>query len=557
MMLLINNTTLSLELFMGTLPEYAILSHTWEDGEVTLEDFTHEDKTVRSRKKGFAKIQKTCQLATALGLKYSWVDTCCIDKKSSAELTEAINSMFKWYQGATVCFAWLADLSAEKKPQLGMIAGLGECRWFTRGWTLQELIAPSRVEFYDAKWTFRGTKQDLAGQLTSITNISGEALRDPSILPRLSIAQRMAWAAGRQTTRIEDMAYCLLGIFGVNMPMMYGEGERAFIRLQENIAAQSNDFSLFAWRDDAETQTYRGVFANSPREFRHATSVQVIGSAAYNPEFLITNKGLRLTPSLFPGPDGAYFLGLNCIDSSQSGAGQKDDELGIWIRPHGAGVYSRVKSSEYAFRPPSDQAPKVIRVFISRTLTPEASQQFEKSSTDHAFVLRRGFNEMNTPLHHPAFPFEAIQILPNEQWDSQQRMFVTQGAGDFSAYAYFMPRYESEMFKNQELFSSENFILAFGRTLSEGGESWVCVGSLTQDATLQPAIGDARKMAVVIRKSRDRRMLLLMDGEMKISKALHVSLETLRQGSQVTYYIDMEVREAPPGFKGRDEFLEY
>jgi hypothetical protein len=565
---LINNSTLTLEWFMGKLPPYAILSHTWEDEEVTFQDFCDPDHAVRLSKKGFSKIQKTCRLASELGLRYSWVDTCCIDKKSSAELTEAINSMFQWYQAAEVCFVWLADLpslsspgpTSHKQSSSGNITipNLGRCRWFSRGWTLQELLAPGRVEFYDQAWKFRGTKIDLAKQLTQITNIGEDVLRSPSIMQQLSIAQRMAWAAGRQTTRVEDMAYCLLGVFGVNMSMMYGEGTRAFIRLQEMIAAQSNDFSLFAWREhtnpEGQAQIYRGVFALSPNDFSGSASVQLMGNPAYNPEFLLTNKGLRMTPSIFAGADGAYFLGLNCVDTAHR---RPKEEIGIWIQAHGAGVYSRVKSSEYAFRPPSDQAPKIIRIFLSRTITVETSRQLE-GSTDHAFILRKGFNEANIGKSHaPDFPFEAIQILPNEQWDSERHMFVTQGASDFVAYAYFMVRYECEIFKTYELSSSESFFLAFGRKLSEGAP-WVCISSLSETPALQLAMGDARKVAVAVSSMKEKRMTILRDAYNWISKAIHVSLETATEGSRIIYYIDLELRDAPDkDLKGEEGALSH
>ncbi|KAJ8117390.1 hypothetical protein ONZ43_g4219 [Nemania bipapillata] len=218
-MRLINVETLILEEFMIVNPdslEYAILSHTWEDGEVTFQDFTG-DLSHREHKKGFYKIMKTCELARRDGIQYAWVDTCCIDKTSSAELTEAINSMFNWYRDAKVCYAWLADLPAAMERPIE--SAMKECRWFTRGWTLQELLAPRHVEFYDRDWTFRGTKKDLKELVADASQIGADVLEKPEDLYRLPIAQRMSWAAKRQTTRLEDMAYCLIGIFEVNMPI--------------------------------------------------------------------------------------------------------------------------------------------------------------------------------------------------------------------------------------------------------------------------------------------------------------------------------------------------
>ena len=185
---------------------------------------------------------ETCRLAREQGLSYAWIDTCCIDKSSSAELTEAINSMFNWYKESAICFAFLSDLPALKSKVLENELRL--CRWFTRGWTLQELIAPKSVEFYDQGWQRRGTKQSLQQELSAITGIDLEILEDSNLLSTIPVARRMSWASRRKTSRVEDRAYSLLGLFDVNVPLIYGEGPKAFIRLQEEIMKQNNDLSL-------------------------------------------------------------------------------------------------------------------------------------------------------------------------------------------------------------------------------------------------------------------------------------------------------------------------
>ncbi|KAJ9150277.1 hypothetical protein NKR23_g3695 [Pleurostoma richardsiae] len=155
-MRLINVDSLELEEFVGVhIPGYVILSHTWDDGEVLFRDWGQPEAAL---KKGYAKILKTCEWARGYGVSYAWVDTCCIDKSSSAELTEAINSMFAWYSGAVVCLAYLSDL----EPGEFASRGFGHCRWFTRGWTLQELIAPRQVLFCDNSWKCVGTSQSLS-----------------------------------------------------------------------------------------------------------------------------------------------------------------------------------------------------------------------------------------------------------------------------------------------------------------------------------------------------------------------------------------------------------
>ncbi|KAI0137915.1 HET-domain-containing protein [Hypoxylon sp. NC0597] len=220
--------------------EYAILSHTWGEGEVTYEDWDKLSRLKVRKKKGFKKIKYCCKQAAKDGLKWVWVDTCCIDKKSSAELTEAINSMFLWYKNATVCYVYLADVPNDLK-------NFAKSRWFTRGWTLQELLAPSEVVFYSDDWHRIGTKSELSSSISKITGIQ-ETYLNGTDMQCASVGQRMSWAARRQTSREEDIAYCLLGIFDVNMSLIYGEGHKAFQRLQEEIMkAYPEDHTLFAW----------------------------------------------------------------------------------------------------------------------------------------------------------------------------------------------------------------------------------------------------------------------------------------------------------------------
>jgi hypothetical protein len=227
-------------------PNYAILSHTWEEEEVTLQDIKTNEAMEPTR---LRKSLKGMLVAAADGFDYIWIDTCCIDKTSSAELSEALNSMYRWYQEAGECYAYLADVPHNSVNRVTGVTGpeFRKSRWFTRGWTLQELIAPSSVIFLDSDWQEMGTKSNLQRDISEITGIPGNFLLGDD-LRHASIAQRMSWASKRETTRIEDLAYCLMGLFGIYMPMLYGEGERAFIRLQEEIMRVSDDHSLFAWR---------------------------------------------------------------------------------------------------------------------------------------------------------------------------------------------------------------------------------------------------------------------------------------------------------------------
>ncbi|KAF5486401.1 Vegetative incompatibility protein HET-E-1 [Colletotrichum fructicola] len=322
-MRLVNAKSLQFEEFFGEgIPKYAILSHTWTDGqEVTLQEFSAQKARNKS---GWTKIQRTAQLALEDELHHIWIDTCCIDKTSSAELTEAINSM--------------------------MAVGLGQnykedafrrSRWFTRGWTLQELLAPSKLIFISTEWTRFGTRDEMAYVVSDITGIDTEFLHPPegkenndfsannmatastrSLRARLdsaSIAQRMSWASKRRTTRVEDAAYCLLGIFDINMPLLYGEGPKAFLRLQEQIMMQSDDQSLLAWNfegfetkqvggdrsrgeswraDCLHGQTYAGLFATSPSAFSTCQNIERVNIGKPTPHSFITNKGIYVRARL-------------------------------------------------------------------------------------------------------------------------------------------------------------------------------------------------------------------------------------------------------------------
>ena len=226
------------------IPQYAILSHTWgADGEeVTFEDLT---KGRGKNKAGYGKIEFCRAQAARDGLKHFWVDTCCIDKSSSAELSEAINSMFHWYRNADKCYVYLSDVltSAHATNVLSSPttwkAAFRKSRWFSRGWTLQELIAPFSVEFFSREGNRLGSKKSLEQDIHEITGIPIEALGGAT-LTEFEIEERLSWANHRATKRREDKAYSLLGLFDIYMPLLYGEGEvKAFARLREEIGKSS------------------------------------------------------------------------------------------------------------------------------------------------------------------------------------------------------------------------------------------------------------------------------------------------------------------------------
>ncbi|KAL6824568.1 hypothetical protein J3E69DRAFT_381417 [Trichoderma sp. SZMC 28015] len=247
-MRLINTQTFQLKDFSyETIPPYAILSHTWGDDseELTLRDV--KNGNIDKPGVGSTKLRGCCEQARKDGLEYAWIDTCCIDKTNLVELSEAINSMFRWYNCASVCYAYLSDVPEDDNPsERG--SKFRSSRWFQRGWTLQELLAPKHLRFFNTKWQFIGTKGTISNVIKDITHVPRQFLLGITGLHVASVAQRMSWAAQRETKRPEDLAYCLLGIFGIAMPMIYGEGgEQAFIRLQEQIMKSTRDDSILAW----------------------------------------------------------------------------------------------------------------------------------------------------------------------------------------------------------------------------------------------------------------------------------------------------------------------
>ncbi len=371
-MRLINVKTLEISEFFGDkIPPYGILSHTWGDEEVSFQEMMGLGKGVRelllnqmesqdwsspkrriesqdwsSPKRrivptggepsaglrsstgsanGLLKILNTCRLAKRDSLQWFWVDTCCIDKTSSAELSEAINSMYQWYQSSRKCYAYLEDVPADQDADMShkqvhlqfQHLALASSRWFTRGWTLQELIAPPRMDFYGQSWQHLGTRDELCATIHYITRIPMKVFqaRDRyewmeygrvqstgrihylnADLGAYSVAQKMSWASRRECTRAEDLAYCLLGIFDISMPLLYGEGPKAFLRLQEEIFKTTDDHSLLAWTaPEGSSRCWRegSVFADSPSDFHAGGSIVSLQEETGAPS-QVTKKGIQI-----------------------------------------------------------------------------------------------------------------------------------------------------------------------------------------------------------------------------------------------------------------------
>ncbi|KAF9056943.1 heterokaryon incompatibility protein-domain-containing protein [Rhodocollybia butyracea] len=337
------------------IPQYVILSHVWEEEEVTFQHMQGPSKNKDMR--GWSKIVRACEVARNEDWEYIWIDTCCIDKSSSSELSEAINSMYRYYSEAQICYAYLADI-ASNLPKRSLNLAFHACKWFTRGWTLQELIAPMTVVFFAKDWEKIGTKASLQAIITEITGIPSGVLLQNN-LSKISIAKKMSWAAGRETTRIEDRAYSLLGIFGVFMPTIYGEGTHAFIRLQEEILKMSDDQTIFAWKAKADVRALAlgiksdsGLLATSPDDFEASGEYEQSWSDSRQP-YSMTNMGilvhlplLRIHDSLGPdtadypspfGPRPEYLAVLNCCR-------RQSEHLAIHVRRVDKHRYARVDS---------------------------------------------------------------------------------------------------------------------------------------------------------------------------------------------------------------------
>lgn len=310
------------------IPPYAILSHTWGGDEVTLQDMqgfgakwlsSPNRINILKPKQGLQKVLDAAKVAASEGYDWIWIDTCCIDKTSSSELSEAINSMYRWYQGSEICLVYLEDAKLDEKDlqdssDESLMRLIRDSRWITRGWTLQELLAPRSVSFYSKDWSFIGKSNEdrITRLLAEATGIEIGVLSGDIAAQEVSVANRMRWASRRKTTRQEDMAYCLMGLFSVNMPLLYGEGgARAFIRLQVEILQATDDQTIFAWSAPPGSKYHSGasgLLAESPAFFRDTPKMYPM-SDWYQSEsstpWSMTNRGLMVQLYLQPSDSEA------------------------------------------------------------------------------------------------------------------------------------------------------------------------------------------------------------------------------------------------------------
>jgi hypothetical protein len=359
-MRVLNTASLELKEFPDLPDEpYTILSHRWGAEEVAYKEYRKNRDSIQHRA-GYKKIVEFCHVSQQRGFRYAWVDTCCIDKRSSAELSEAINSMYRWYGESAECYIFLEDYVPDDPRSFSA------CEWFTRGWTLQELLAPTHCIFFTRTWEIIGHKHfwsclrcpcvenkdmstqlacgpNLLPQLATTTKIPEEILSGLKSVRLASVAQRMSWASRRSTTRVEDLAYSLLGLFEIHMPLLYGEGIRAFRRLQEEIIRYSDDTSIFCFdmertttlRDARTTERpleYVRLLADTPSQFLQCNDVRR-GIVKIREPYSVTQRSLSMVAAAYTRVRTVrdsyriYAIPLGCGRQLQ---GIWETGLGIW-----------------------------------------------------------------------------------------------------------------------------------------------------------------------------------------------------------------------------------
>ncbi|KAF2851723.1 hypothetical protein T440DRAFT_507139 [Plenodomus tracheiphilus IPT5] len=458
-MRLINTKTLELQWFNDdATPEYAILSHTWGPDEITYQEliwinraralattqealasstasfksqndqnalmFAAIEMMIRGNsvsnlgstaeedlmhRAGYNKITHAAREARSLGFNYIWCDVCCIDKSSSAELQEAINSMYRWYRDAEVCIVYLEDIARPDRSNDASASVIAKtafeaCRWTKRGWTLQELIAPAVCRFYFKDWTLMGEKVEYLNELSDVTGIPVYVLEERRSVSEVSVAERMSWAAHRESTRLEDTAYSLLGIFDIHMPLLYGEGEKAFQRLQEEILKTTDDYSLFAWcATTTHKSTYRGLLARSPLEFQNCRSIEREDVVSTFP-IGSTPIGFRVQLEFLPDPnDKSRVLAMLRACNSMS------QRLAIYLKClDGSMQYARVDAGTLV---PIDDWPtgQLKTIYVRQKLSIPADFTTFEFRSFH--VVRRIVSTQLLP------PVRIISAQPRELWN--------------------------------------------------------------------------------------------------------------------------------------------
>ncbi|KAK6700549.1 hypothetical protein SNK05_013369 [Fusarium graminearum] len=441
-MRLINVDTLEMqEFFEPTIPPYAILSHRWgaDNEEVSFSDITNG----LTQKTGMAKLKGCCKQAKKDKIDYVWIDTCCINKESSKELDEAINSMFQWYRRAAVCYTYMSDVP-EGDDIWDNSSRFYSSSWFRRGWTLQELLAPVDASFYDQEWNFIGTKADLSREIEDITGIPRKYLLGWADFHQASVAQRMSWAAKRETKRKEDIAYCLLGIFNISMSMIYGEKEKAFERLQLKILEQTTDDSILAWgwadtdtkgkSPEASDPISAGVFASSPRDFACCGHVVPHAqSSNHNSTLTVSGGYLHTSLRLKNRKNNKSYAMLNCCS-------EDDDSKVIAIPLHPA-------SSANEYIRPQNQRP----ILVKTPLIEDPSQNIQIKIDRQVHPLPTA--ETSTWLHvegYQKLELKLAETYPPLEWKRSRALLAKKDDDKSSTYTQLL-RFTSDVPESHDL----------------------------------------------------------------------------------------------------------
>ena len=446
-MRLINVESLKLEMFVGDkIPPYAILSHRWGvDGE---EVSYHDIETGNFEKRGnwSMKLKGCCNQANKDGLGYAWIDTCCIDKTNSVELGEAINSMFRWYKEASICYVYLSDVPSGENswdPRSKFFSS----RWFRRGWTLQELLAPEKLRFYDQTWTFIGTKREMSGEIETITGIPRRFLLGWEGIHEASVAQRMSWAAKRDTTRKEDIAYCLLGIFRISMPIIYGgDGDHAFSRLQEEIMRKMEDDSILAWGfNPAESVPSKsvgvvsaGILATTPSGFANCGHIVPRKQDATPVNtFDISGGRLRVHLSLHTTSAGDIYGLLNC-------GPERNTEQIVGIPLHKA--VSSIRSDEYLR--PQGHYPVLRSKTTSGVSAKTIHIQMERQSRAHEATSRRYWLYVDG---HRNIDLKLTDVHPPVSWENGRTIIAKANDSDRNITRRYLARFRTQGEGSQDI----------------------------------------------------------------------------------------------------------
>ena len=353
--------------------------------------------------------------------------------------------MFRWYHGSAICYAYLEDVDRDvmlHDPD----HSFQNCRWITRGWCLQELIAPAFVTFYDKNWREIGTKQEFADQLSRATSVDIDVLRDSSRLSTVLVAKRLSWAANRKTTRVEDMAYCLMGIFDVNMPMLYGEGSKAFFRLQQEIFGATHDVSIFAWwPDDSCGKKYLPMFAPSLRHFASCANVErceamhpyvgvpILGQA----QFTVTQQHIltrHLDLVVYSWPSVLCYCFSTCTISKTT----SHTTNAVFLQKVGPSLFVRTRRPQLAENHP-DSFNNCLEEAADIYLRPGPAL-YGMFDTSHAWGVRVLVREPNRAGQRLIIG----GIEPVERYDLSRDMFLVQGLPHLSAYINMMVGFGGE-----------------------------------------------------------------------------------------------------------------